>query len=455
MRTEKKAESCLRPAGALIYVLPMVPVFMLHTPALSLLPGMYGRFSAIDLGTIGFILMISRLFDGITDPLIGYYSDQIKRKTGSRKPLIILGAVLSAVGVYFWFRPGMDTGATYFLVSSILVYLGWTLIEIPHSAWMAELSRSYAERSRLSAYKVSGYRVGYVIFWVIPLLPLFATADVTPEVTAFISWIIIIMLALTITMCVVFTPDGPVVEQTDRIKVFKVISGFLKNRLLRYYLSIHVTAKIASGMVAGLYYFFVVTYLAVGDKLSHIGLSLAIVGLVSIPLWGKVVIKIGKHRAIAVSTIFTILTIIAMGNIHPGAYAFMAMLIVYSFSSILSAGADIGLLALMADVADYGELKTGRNEAGNYYSVLTLFEKVGVGIGGGASLAIAGLFSFNPEGDNSGLAMFGFYLAFLIIPGILYLVSAIAAWRFPLDERRHNIIVKRLKSRKLHKGKAN
>ena len=60
------------------YAAPLVPIWMLHTPALSILPGIYATVSGIDLATIGAILMLSRILDGITDPLIGLLSDRTK-----------------------------------------------------------------------------------------------------------------------------------------------------------------------------------------------------------------------------------------------------------------------------------------------------------------------------------------------------------------------------------------
>ena len=58
------------------YAAPLVPVWMLHTPALSILPGLYATVSGIDMAVIGTILVASRLLDGITDPLVGMLSDR-------------------------------------------------------------------------------------------------------------------------------------------------------------------------------------------------------------------------------------------------------------------------------------------------------------------------------------------------------------------------------------------
>ena len=444
---EKEGSSRLPVNAALAYATPMVPVYMLHTPALSLIPGMYGKYGAVDLATIGLILIFSRLLDGITDPLIGYLSDKTNTRFGSRKPWIIVGGIISSIGVYFWFRPGPETGAIYFLFSSIAVYFGWTMIEIPHSAWLAELSQNYNERSRLSSYKISGMRLGYIVFWLVPFLPIFASTEITPDVTAFISWVIIGLLAVTVTVCVLKAPVGHKQQSVKRVGFLSMLHSLSKNKPLRFYICIQLMGKIASGMVAGLFFFFIVTYLAIGDKLSHINLALAFVGLVSVPLWGWITMRIGKHQTLTISNIFTILSLIAMGFVEPGPSAFMTMLIIFSLTSLLTTGYDIGLYALMADVADYGELKTGRSETGNYYAILTLLEKAGYGLGGGLALSIVSLFSFNPDGKNDDFAMSGFYLAFLVIPAILYTIAMIAAWLFPIDARRHAIIVKRIRSR--------
>jgi len=427
------------------YAAPLVPIWMLHTPALSILPGLYATISGIDLATIGAILVFSRVLDGVTDPLIGLLSDRTRTTIGRRKPWIIAGGLLCMVGVWFWFRPGPDTGALYFLVASITVYIGWTMVEIPHGAWLSELSGDYNERARISGIRTTAIYLGYVLFWLGPFLPIFATTEITPDVTRFLSYLVIGLIVLTMAWAVTRVPVGDEsnVESPD-LKV--ALSGLVVNKPLRLYAIIMLSSWLASGMVAGLYFFFVSTYLAIPDKFGHVGLAVALIGFASASFWGWAGAKLGKHRMLAICNLSTVLTLIAMALIRPGDGAFVALLIIFSLSALFTAGSMVAYYALMADVVDYDTLKTRRNNAGNYYAMITLFQKIGLGAGAGIALSLSASFGFDALGQNEGLALAGFFVSFLGIPIALNLVATVLALRFPITRRRHQIIRRRLDS---------
>ena len=199
--------------------------------------------------------------------------------------------------------------------------------------------------------------------------------------------------------------------------------------------------------MAGLYFFFVSTYLQIATKFGHIGLAVAAIGFFSASLWGWIGSKIGKHRVLAICNLSIVLSLIAMGLIRPGENAFYALLTIFSLSSLFTAGSTVGYYALMGDIVDYDELKTGSNKAGNYYALITLFQKIGLGAGAGIGLLITSLFGFDPNGANEGTALFGFFAAFIGIPILLNLSAMVLAWIFPITERRHQIIRKRLDAR--------
>ena len=435
------------------YAAPLVPIWMLHTPALSILPGLYATVSGIDLAVIGAILVTSRILDGVTDPLIGLLSDATRTTLGRRKPWIIAGGLLCMVGVWFWFRPSADTGTLYFFLASIAVYIGWTMVEIPHGAWLSELSGDYEERSHIAGIRTTAIYLGYVVFWLGPFLPLFETTEITPEVTTFLSWVVIVLMLATMTWAVIKVPEGiPRNSETPNLKA--AMSGLVSNKPLRLFLVIIGASWLASGMVAGLYFFFISSYLEIPDKFGHIGLAVAAIGFVSASIWGWAGARLGKHRVLVICNLSTVITLVAMSLIRPGPHAFSAMLVIFSLSALFSAGSTVAYYALMADVVDYDTLMTRKNNAGNYYALITLFQKVGLGAGAGLALTVSALFGFDAVGENEGWALAGFFVAFIVIPIALNLLATILATLFPITRRRHGIIRRRLDSLALRKAEA-
>lgn len=446
-----RVDKSLRNGTMLAYAAPMVPIWMLHTPALSVLPGLYAALGGVSLAAIGTILVFSRVLDGLTDPLIGAMSDRTNSRIGHRKPWIIAGAFLCAIGVWFWFRPGPETGAIYFLLSSIAVYIGWTMVEIPHGAWLSELADDYDERSRLSGFRTTAIYLGYVVFWLGPFLPMFDSTELTAEVTALLSYVVIGLLAITVLWAVLKVPEG-INARPSKVNLKDAWQGLLKNKPLRVFTAMLLSSWIASGMVAGLYFFFITNYLVIPDKFGHIGLSVAAISFASASFWAWLARRIGKHRLLAICNFSVVITLLGMALIRPGPTAFPAMLVVFSLSAMFGSGSTVANYALMADIVDYDTLKTGHNSAGNYYALITLFQKVGLGAGAGLALFIAALFGFDAQESNEGTALVGFFIAFLAIPIILNLLATALAIVFPINRRRHQVIRKRLDQRALRES---
>ena len=90
-------------AGA-AYALPVIPVSILMSTN-NVLSGLYATHHGLALSSIAMVMLIAGIFDAVTDPLIGYFSDRYHARTGTRKPFIIGGALLSIISAYFLFIP--------------------------------------------------------------------------------------------------------------------------------------------------------------------------------------------------------------------------------------------------------------------------------------------------------------------------------------------------------------
>ena len=158
------------------YALPVFGVHFLIGP-LTIIQGIYAKYFGLALTAVAMVLLISKLFDAVTDPIIGYLSDRYHAHTGSRKLFVICGSLLFIVAGYFLFVPGgFDTWEThshvttgYFLVWFLVFYLAFTLFEIPHLAWGNELAASSQEKTVIYSWRTLGVSLGSLLFFAIPL----------------------------------------------------------------------------------------------------------------------------------------------------------------------------------------------------------------------------------------------------------------------------------------------
>ena len=142
----------------LSYGAPALPLAVLTLPVYIFLPAFYTQEIGIPIATVGTVLLLTRAFDAVSDPLIGYASDRLSTRFGRRKVWLIAGAPLAALAAYMLFVPFAGASASYLLFWSLVLSLAWTGIIVPYGAWGAELTGDYDERSR-----IAGVREGLTI----------------------------------------------------------------------------------------------------------------------------------------------------------------------------------------------------------------------------------------------------------------------------------------------------
>ena len=437
----------------LAYAAAYVPFAVMHAPAFMILPALYVEHAGLSLVGIGLILTALRIVDAAIDPAVGLLSDRTRLPWGRRKPWIVLGAVVGGLGTLAAFQPGPGTGYVYFAAAYFFLTLGWTFAEVPHPAWINEISGDGRERHRLATWRHNAEMLGTALFPVIPLLPFFAGTEMTPEVTRTAAWCVIGLLLLTLPPMLRYVPDRPAPAAgaggagalPALRQAWRALAG---NRVLGHFMLMSTATWLSQGMVSGLYFFYLNSYLGIGERYSYIMLSVYALQLLGAWWWLRRGRTLDKHRIVAICTLLTAATNVSMALIVPGEHAFVALLVVFSAAAIAVAGSAAAQVAILADVVDYGALRSGGDHAGNYFAVRSFLNKSCLAVGAGLGFVVAGAFGFDPKrSDHDGLALQGFFLAIIWIPFALNLLSAWLAWRFPLTGRRAALVRARLARR--------
>ena len=176
-----QAEERLGLGPLISFCLPTMALSILVAPATSVLPGVYAKYFGLSLTTVAFAVLIARLLDAITDPLIGYLSDRSIRRGGSRKAWVIFGGIASLAAGWCLYAPIAQPTFAYFLVSYVVFYVAMTSMDIPHNAWASELAHDYQDRTRIFGFKGILGTLGQLSFYAIPFLPILASREFTPE----------------------------------------------------------------------------------------------------------------------------------------------------------------------------------------------------------------------------------------------------------------------------------
>jgi len=397
---------------------------------------------------VGLLGALPRLTDALTDPLMGYISDNTRSRYGRRRPYIFVGAIF--VGIVFavlWQLPEGKTESWYFwyfLAGSLIFFLAYTIYATPWVALGYELTPDYHERTRLMGVQNFIGNIAYMIspyFLAIMYMPVFG------DVVNGASYLALVIAAVAIGLGIL-----PAILLRERFKDIaaqegeegpggagEVIMGFFRafaNTLkFKPFLKLCVaTFLVFNGfiLIAAFQSYVIIYYVFGGDQeagsvfVGHSGSVQAITALCVIALITWLATKIGKRRAFFVSTGVSMIGYALKWFCYTPDNPWM-VLIPAPFMAFGLAGLFTLMPSMICDVVDMDELQTHERREGMYGSIYWWVVKLGqsVAIFGGGVLLVWTGFDVELGGNQTAEAITLMRLSDAFIPCI---ASAIAIW---------------------------
>ena len=204
----------------------------------------------------------------------------------------------------FLFRPSPDSTVTYFGVWALVFYAGWAMMTIPYTAWGAELSNDYGERSRIVTYRQVAGSLGGLLFLAAPLLLPFESTEMSPEVMSAVAWITLVLLPAAVALTVTLVPAAPPAPVERGVPLHRRASSRCSATARSSATSSSSSsARSSSASTPGSCYLFLDSYLEIGDKFSHVMAATAFAGWLVIPLWLAIVEPLRQAQAVGTEPI--------------------------------------------------------------------------------------------------------------------------------------------------------
>ena len=444
------------------YALPVAVISLLYGGALVVLQGIYAKNYGLSLSTIAAVILFARLFDAITDPIIGYYSDRYHARRGTRKPFIVVGGIALIVSATYLFIPPDDVSDTYVLFWFLMFYLGYTLFSIPHYAWGCEISNGSQDSTRIFSMRSLLMVSGVLIFYSLPQLPFFEGSEFSPDILHFAVCLAAVLFIPAFALSIFCVPntrlginrlpkagEGVVADISSLAISLPGLWKSLKyNKPLLILLGALLFWGVATGSWAGLLFIYIDNFLGMGESFSIVALLGTAFGMFGVAMWSAVTIRLGKIVTWVISSFITIISMLAMLLLDPEEQNIAVLLIVVMLIFLGSISSTLIVPALLSDIADYGEWKAGNAQSGSYFSIFFLVIKINDAVGVAIGLAVAGLFGFSVlNQEHSSEAVLGLQLGAIWLPVVLMLLSILIIIKIPIDSRRHEIIRKALARR--------
>ena len=188
----------------LAYGLPGLPLAVLTLPLYVYLPAFYAEDVGIGFALVGTILLIARLWDVVTDPLVGLLSDRWNGSWGRRRPWMIAATPIAIVSAWFLFHPPAGAGWPYLLAWTMALYLAGTMVKLPYEAWGAEISPDYDGRSRIAGYREACVVVGTLLAAGAPVI----FGGGRAEALTLLAWIFALTLPVAVLLACRYVPDS-------------------------------------------------------------------------------------------------------------------------------------------------------------------------------------------------------------------------------------------------------
>ncbi|MEQ8928116.1 MAG: MFS transporter [Fulvivirga sp.] len=390
----------------------------------QMFPAVLGIFMVVLVQDLGFpgwmwgvIYFFPRIFDSITDPIMGFISDNTRSKWGRRRQYVFFGAILMGLAfIIMWqlYREdGVNYNFTYFLLWSFVFYLGLTIFSVPYVAMGYEMSNDFHERTNIMAVAQWIGQWAWVIapwFWVVMYDPdWFPTAEVATRQLAI--WIGVVCMFFAMVPAI-FIKDKSTLNENYAPLNLRTIGKSLKEILLGFkeaFASVPFRKLCiatffifnAFNTIAAFSFFIVVYYLFSGDAPAagiwptlFGSLGALVTTFVVIPIVARMSKIMGKKNAFIWSQGISIIGYIMLWFLFiPGKpYMFIFALPFFSFGigSLFTL-----MMSMTSDVIDLDELNTGKRREGIFGAIYWWMVKFGFAIAGGLSGLILSVVGFD------------------------------------------------------------
>lgn len=385
-----------------------------------------GLKTLIPVGLIGFSMIIARIFDGLADPVVAYYSDKCKSKRGRRIPFILYGIIpLTLSFIAIWFPPVNGESIVNFIYLTVvlcLFFIFFTVVVAPYLALISEISTNNNERITLTTFQGITQIIGVMIAEV-------GSGVIIDMYNFKVMGIILGTLSL---ISVILTPifvkeDIKDSKEVPDIGMFESIMQTITNKNFVYYLICYIAVWFGINTLTITMPY--ITEVLLKTKAENSGFMIAgafVLAALFMPFLPKIVLRYGKKKVMIISSLF--LSVIMFLT------AFFGSLFSYnvSFSIVVLSGIPLSVIfvvpnAMIADIAQVDAKNTGKRREGMFFGTQGLIIKIVIGLSSFVTPFLFKTFGYSTD-KPLGIRLGG------VVASVFILISLIFLRNYSIDE---------------------
>jgi glycoside/pentoside/hexuronide:cation symporter, GPH family len=413
----------------------------------------------ITAAAAGTLLVVVRVWDAIFDPAMGVIADRTSTRWGKFRPWVLWTAVpFGIMGFLTFMTPDLSAGGklVYAYLTYIVLMMVYSANNLPYSALSGVMTGDLGERTSLSSYRFVCAMLAQLLIQglALPMVHHFGQGNNAKgyQVTIGIFSALAVVLFL-ITFATTKERIQPPPGQTSSVgqhfadllkngpwltmfflTLVLFITLAMRGSVVPYYFSYYVDKASLSGVLSAL------GFDATGDdgRIVSLGFSAfnvlgTVATIIAIFFSKSLAVRFGKRNVFVAGLAATVVFTAAFFFLPPSAVSAMfACEILRQFAY----GFTIPLLwAMMADVADFSEWKTGRRATGIVFSAIVFALKAGLGFGGAITGYVLSLYGYVPNVEQAAPALDGIRLTMSVFPALTFAVCAVCLLFYSIDKR--------------------
>ena len=385
----------------------------------------------ISMTAVSALMLFSRFWDAINDPIVGGLTDKTKTRWGRYRPWLLIAAPVTAI---------------LLMITYCLLVLGYTCVNIPYGTLCGAMTQDIDERAKINTSRSVAAMIAIGIINIITV-PLIGKLGSSSQKTGYLLVAIIYgcIFAACHIFCFAKTKEQVTTPEKEKISIRVQLKAVMQNRpyLLALVGQVLFGFTLYGRNADVLYYF---TYVE-GNASYYTTYSMCIIipSIIGAACFQPVFRKLNnKGRTASLFALLTGISMLAMYffNVKESPAAFYALAGITQF---FFSGFNTAIYAIIPDCVEYGEWKTGLRNDGFQYAFVSLGNKIGMAIGTALLAALLGKYGYVANQAQNSAVLSIMKHSFTTIPGILWIVTAVVLFFYRLNRKRYNEIVEDLK----------
>lgn len=424
--------------------------------------------AGISPGIAGTILLISKIWDAINDPIVGVLSDRTQSRWGRRLPWLLYGAI--PFGIFYflqWIVPRFSADPVtngwglfwYYVAIAVIFNSLYTIVNLPYTALTPELTQDYNERTSLNSFRFS-FSLGGAILSLILVQFIFSAIADPQQKYLVLGAVLAVLMVLPLYWCVwgtrdrvlAFEAERSQTESSESLPYLQQLRLVFNNKAFLYVTGIYLCSWLGVQVTAAIIPYFVVNCMGLKDQnIPTVVIAVQGTALVMLFVWSYISERVGKKAVYFMGMSLWIMAQAGLFFLQPGQIGLM-----YFLAVLAGFGVSTAYLipwSMMPDVIELDELTTGQRREGIFYGFMVLLQKFGLALGlflVGIALQWAG-FKATVAGqsipEQPASALMAIRVAIGPLPTLCLILGLVLAYFYPITREVHAEILLKLKER--------